>query len=107
MTRYLITFPSELRQEIEKSLKESVENAKDLEKSKKVKFLGWILSRLSKVKLEKKTFCDYKFIDDNKVIWDYTIVGEDFMNKEKLAEVLEKRLQKDFKTDKIKVEILE
>ncbi|MFH8120488.1 MAG: hypothetical protein QXS37_06805 [Candidatus Aenigmatarchaeota archaeon] len=109
MAKYLITFPKKLKEEIKASLDASVENTKELAKSKRMKILKKAVEKGFGINLKYSDGCytSYKFIADDKVIWDYTIIGEEIMSKKVLAKIIERRLRKDFKTDKIKVKVLD
>lgn len=101
--KYLITFPEYLREEIEENLKNATKEVEELNKSKRATILKNIFKKFGIN--QTAIFSSYKFIGKNKVIWEYTILGETAFPENVLLNIVEKKLKKDFNCKDIKVEI--
>ena len=96
MARFLITFPPELKDEIIESIKETDENARKLNESKRIKIYTFLLNKALGTKVKDPVFNSWKLLNDSQILWEFNVFGEEFLNPEKLLSIAKKRLQKDF-----------
>jgi hypothetical protein len=96
MAKFIVTFPPELKDEIIENLKEADENVKELNKQKKVKLYTFVLKKAFGVQINEVAMNSWKLLNDHQVLWEFNVLGEDFMKPEKLLALAEKRLKKAF-----------